>query len=150
MPQDHKVIIIPGLGDNVGLTSWATKRWKRYSLESIVYPMEWNNAERQFQTKLNQLTALIDQYAAGGDKVSLVGCSAGASAALNAFFERQSAVNKAVSICGRLKTGNQQGFRSLETRAKFSPSFAESVKLFESRESGHTEYYWTNTVGKLQ
>ena len=132
--MNHKIIIIPGLGNNVALTSWAVGNWKNYDLEPVVYSMNWHHPTETFQTKLNKLTNLVDQFKHKSCAVSLIGCSAGASAALNAFLERKSSVNKAISLCGRLKTGSQTGSRSLKTRSKSSPTFADSVSFFENRE----------------
>jgi hypothetical protein len=129
----HKVIIVPGLGDRVTTTSWATKRWNDYGLEPIVHPVFWRNGEA-FQIKLERFLRIVDEQVMNGGKVSLIGCSAGASAVLNAFYERKNQINKVISICGRLKAGNQKGCRSLRTRAKSSPAFEQSVKLFESRQ----------------
>lgn len=129
----HKVIIIPGLGDRVAATSWATKRWNNYGLEPIVHPIFWHDGEI-FQAKLEKLLKIVDEQAINGGKVSLIGCSAGASAALNAFCERKKQINKVISICGRLKVGNQKGFRSLQARVKSSPAFKQSVILFNNRQ----------------
>lgn len=127
----NKVIIIPGLGDRVKMTQWATRNWSKYGLEPIVFSANWYSDEI-LSEKLKRLLDQIDLY--NGDKVSLIGCSAGASLALNAFIERKDSLNKVVSVCGRLKTGSQKGFRSLETRARKSKSFFDSVKLFEAKE----------------
>lgn len=129
-----KVIIIPGLGDNVEKTRWATKHWKNHGLNTIIYPADWYSSE-SFSEKLNKLLKQIDLYAKNGDRISIIGCSAGASLALNTFFERKNVLNKAISICGRLRTGDQTGFRSLGVRARKSRSFFESVKTFENKEN---------------
>lgn len=129
----HIVIIIPGLGDQVFATSLATKHWRNHNLSPVVYSMFWRNGE-PFLPKLERLLATIDENSLNGDKVSLIGCSAGASVVLNAFCERKNQINKVISICGRLSVGNQKGLRSLQTRAKSSPAFEQSVKLFESRQ----------------
>lgn len=52
----------------------------------------------------------------------------------NAFFERRDIIYRTINVCGRLRCGNQRGFRSFEARTASSPSFAQSIKLFESRE----------------
>jgi len=129
----QKVIIIPGLGDNIKATSWATKHWRSHGLTPVIFPMIWNDGE-SFNIKMGRLLEKIDEYAASGDKISLIGCSAGASAALNAFIERKDKINKVISVCGRLRIGRQKGFRSLANRTKSSPAFKQSVELFESRQ----------------
>ena len=133
MSKKHHVIIVPGLGDDADKLSWLTNHWRKHGLEPIVHSVGWHD-EQKFQPKLSVLVEMIDRYAQNGDKVSLVGCSAGGSAVLNAFFERKNVVHRVISVCGRLRSGNQKGFRSFEARTDSSPSFATSVQLFESRE----------------
>jgi len=128
-----KVIIIPGLGDQIRLTSMVTKNWRKYRIEPIIYSMNWRDG-KNFNLKLDKLLNFADNLSKDGSKISVVGCSAGASAALNLFLRRQNIIDKVVSICGRLRRGNQTGFRSLEVRAKTSPAFFESVELFENEE----------------
>jgi hypothetical protein len=128
----HNVIIIPGLGDNITLTSLATKHWAFFGLSPIIHPVKWHEGEA-IQTKLDVIVDMVDKYIAKGDRVSLVGCSAGGSAVLNVFSERKDAVHKVAIICGRLNTGKQSGFRSLKERSKSSPAFAQSVSLAENK-----------------
>lgn len=139
MNKEHHTIFIPGLGDEVNKMTWATNFWRRFGLDPIVHSVGWHNGEREFQPKLQILVDMIDKFANDGDKVSLVGCSAGGSAAFNAFFERRNVVYRVINVCGRLRTGSQNGFRSFDARTASSPPFAESVKLFESHEALLTE-----------
>lgn len=134
MSKEHRVIVIPGLGDEVNKISWAVSHWRKYDLEPFVQRMGWHDGEQDFQPKLRTLLKMIDQYVEDDDRVSLVGCSAGGSAVLNAFFERRDVVHRVINVCGRLRKGNQRSFRSFKTRTVSSPSFAQSVRLFESRE----------------
>lgn len=135
MIKEHHTIFIPGLGDEVNKMIWATNHWRRFGLDPIVHSVGWHDGEKYFQPKLKILVDMIDKYADGGNSVSLVGCSAGGSAALNAFFERREVVYRVINVCGRLRTGPQNGFRSFGARTASSPPFAESVKLFESNEN---------------
>ncbi len=133
MSIKHRVIIIPGLGDEVKKISWATNHWRKHGLEPVVHSIGWHDG-KEFQSKLQTLVEMIDQFIQYGDRVSLVGCSAGGSAVLNAFIKRKDVVNRVINVCGRLRPGKQRGFRSFEKRTASSISFAQSVKLFESRE----------------
>lgn len=133
MTNNHVVIVIPGLGDAVQRLSLLTHHWTSYGLTPIVYPLWWYD-KKDFNPKLNALITLIDQYIKNGDKISLVGASAGASAVLNAFIERKDNIHKIIAVCGRLRMGDQRGFRSFLSRTKESQSFAQSVQLFEGRE----------------
>lgn len=135
MNSTHTVIIIPGLGDDAHKLEFATKHFIKHNLTPHVYSVAWHKEPYDFHTKLTQLLSLIDNYKSNGSKVSLIGCSAGGSAVLNAFVERLNSIRRVINVCGRLRTGNQKGFRSYEARTKSSKAFAESVKLFESHEN---------------
>ena len=43
-------------------------------------------------------------------------------------------IYKSINICGRLRPGNQTGFRSFNTRTKSSHKFAQSVLQFTQKE----------------
>lgn len=139
MKRTHKVIIVPGLNGETDKITLATNHWRRHGLEPVVCSVGWQNGENNFRPKLKKLIDLVDKFSKNGETVSLVGLSAGGSAVLNLFFERKNNVRKVVNICGRLRTGPETGFRSFKARTKSSPAFAQSVKLFESREEKLTE-----------
>lgn len=126
----HKVIIVPGLSDNDRGIKWATKHWRGYDLDVICFPSGWKTNE-VFQKKLGRLTNLIDRFLEGGNKVSLVGTSAGGSLVLNAFMERKNNISKVINVCGRLRKGTDKGFRGFEAKTSSSDSFKESVLSFE-------------------
>jgi pimeloyl-ACP methyl ester carboxylesterase len=131
--NQHSVIIIPGLGDRVQQLTRYTRCLKTQGLNIIIHPIGWHDG-LDFNSKLPILLDLIDKLISDGDTVSLVGCSAGASAAFNAFIQRKNVIHRVVNICGRLRTGNDRGFRSLSSRARTSKSFKQSVELFEGKE----------------
>lgn len=135
MAKEYIVIIIPGLGDDTHKLEFATKHFINHGLTPHVYSVGWHKEPYDFQAKLIHLLSLIDDYESNGYKISIIGCSAGGSAALNAFVERQNSIHRVINVCGRLRAGNQVGFRSYEARTKSSRVFAESVKLFESQEN---------------
>lgn len=135
MSKEHKVIIIPGLGDEISKIQFATNHWRNHGLEPVVHSVGWHDGENDFQPKLERLVELIDQLTDKGDIVSLVGTSAGGSAVLNAFIERKDRIHRVVNVCGRLKAGTQRGFRSFEARTASSPAFAQSIKLCEAQEA---------------
>ncbi len=139
MSREHSAIIIPGLGDEVRMLQRATNHWRNNGLEPIMYSMGWHDSENEFQPKLERLVHLIDQLVGKGDTVSLVGTSAGGSAALNAFIERREVVHRIINVCGRLRTGPEHGLRSFQAKTASSPAFAQSVKLSEAREKDLTD-----------
>lgn len=133
MSKEHKVIVIPGLGDDTKKLKWAVRNWKNYGLKPVVYSLGWRDNENSFKPKLQRLLEMIDRFTDSGDSVSLVGTSAGGSAVLNAFIERNGSINKVVNVCGRLRVGPITGFRSFEAKTRSSIAFAESVRLCERR-----------------
>lgn len=135
MNKKHSVIFIPGLGNDIGKLEWATRHWRRYGLEPRMHSVGWRDSKKEFQPKLERLVNYIDQLAEKGYKVSLVGTSAGGSAALNAFIKRRDIIHRIVNVCGRLRIGSVRGFRSFTSRTASSPAFAQSVKLAEANES---------------
>src|SRR6185369_1356332 len=137
--MSHIVIIVPGLGDKTEPIKWATRHWNEYGLEPVVHSIGWRKGEKHFAPKLEKLFLLIDILTQEGNKVSLVGTSAGASAVLNAFLKRKSKIHKVVSVCGRLRKGEENGFRSFEKRSVSSVAFQESVLMFENNEQKLTK-----------
>lgn len=126
MPDSkHFIIIIPGLGDRKDGYTFLTRHWKDYGLNVIVYPFGWRD-EVSFLKKLENLIVLIDKLSTKG-KVSIVGASAGGSAAINAFSARSNKVYKIVNVCGRLRQGQQTGYRGFISRTQSSDSFRDSV-----------------------
>ena len=141
MSQEHKVIIAPGLGGDVKQIQLVTKDWpEKYGLQSIVIPIAWKDGEH-FVPKLRRITDLIDQLAEKGDQISLIGCSAGGSAMLNAFVERKKLIYRVVNNGGFLRPGKRKGFRSFEQRTASSPAFKESILRFAEVEPTLTPAY---------
>lgn len=131
-PSRQVVIIVPGLGDNLTNIGLATKFWCWLGLQPVVFDSRWRDPEENLTTKLKRLTTVIDRQNELGKKVSLVGTSAGASLAMNAFLMRRESVNKVVSVCGRLKAGSAEEISP--------PAFGQSVASFEEKEKSLTAY----------
>ncbi len=113
------------------LLKWTVERWQKFGLTPIVASIHWRDGGK-YSEKLSTVLQLIDTYSHKG-KVSLVGTSAGASLAFNAFFERKDTVHRVVNVCGRLRAGNHH-WRSLKKMAWSSEAFEQSVLNFESVE----------------
>ena len=105
MTSKHVVIIIPGLGDETRILGWAVGFWRWYGLDPVVYSVGWRDGEYSFRQKLKRLVAMIDEIVNNADRISLIGTSAGGSAAVNAFMERKSKIHRVINICGRLRVG---------------------------------------------
>jgi pimeloyl-ACP methyl ester carboxylesterase len=133
MVKNHYVIIVPGLGDQVRKLTLLTNHFHRHGLVPIVHNIGWNDTRADFAPKLERFLTVIDAYAKTG-RVSLVGCSAGGSAVVNAFVKRKNSVHKVVSISGILRPSRETGIRSYERRTRSSKPFAQSVKLCANSE----------------
>lgn len=132
MPRVHHVIYVPGLDDSRKGYELLINRWKIYSIMPHVYRVGWTDGEENFEPKLKKLVIEINNLIKQKQTVSLVGGSAGGSAVMNAFL-KQPKINAVVSICGRLKTGENVS-PSLEWAARNSPAFKSSVLMFEKKE----------------
>lgn len=129
----HRVIVVPGLGDEGRQLEWLIKHWKRYGLVPVVYRVGWRDKGSSFHPRLARLIRLIDRYSKRGERVSLVGLSAGGSAVINAFVRRRRIIHKVITVCSRLQRGQERGFRSFTTRTASSAAFAQFVALCEYR-----------------
>lgn len=132
MSLKHSVIIIPGLGDRTRMLAWTVNHWRCYGLDPIVYSVGWRDGEDSFRPKVKRLIELIDELVKKGNRVSLVGTSAGGSAAINAFVKRKRTIHRVITVCSRLRVGPTMGLRCFVSKTKSSPAFGESVRLCES------------------
>ena len=123
MASPHSVIYIPGIGDDAKmLQSTLIKRWRWYGVRPIIHEMPWMD-QAPFAPKLERLLERIDGLHAQGHVVSLVGASAGAGAAINAFAARREKVNGVVCIAGKVNNPDSIG----DGYRRRSPSFIESA-----------------------
>ena len=104
--EKYVAIIIPGLGE-IERFSLLSSHWRKYHVEPVLHRVGWHGSEH-FEARLAKIVARIDSFSTTGTKVSLIGCSAGGSAALNAFLERKNTVHKVISLCGWLKVGEHR------------------------------------------
>lgn len=116
------VIFVPGLGDRMKFgQNIAIKYWRVFGLRPHYLPLGWDNKEG-FEVKLQRLLDKVDELKAGGNQVSLVGVSAGASAVLNAYAESKD-VQSVVLICGKINNPQTINRKVYE----INPDFEESV-----------------------
>jgi pimeloyl-ACP methyl ester carboxylesterase len=121
----HVVIYVPGLGDNSdGGRATAVRLWRIYGVRGVVHSMRWAD-EQPFEPKLAGLLEHIDRLAEAGHTVSLVGESAGASAAAVAYAMRQDVIHRVVFICGKLRNPTTIHPATYSR----NPAFAESMAM---------------------
>lgn len=122
------VIYLPGLGDNTAAQAKILKFWKILGLNIEVIPMNWSDTEN-FDNKLKRILQRIDQLTQDGSRVSLIGVSAGASAALNAYVAAPEKINKVLFICGKLKGAERVGQHYYTN----NPAFKDSLFKAEAQ-----------------
>ena len=126
-----KIIIVAGLGDNGRELALGSAWWRKEGLKPIIFLPNWEKKEG-IKPKLVRLLELIDKES-NKEPVMLLGISAGASLALNAFMERLDKIEKMVSLCGRLRFGWSRGIikKKLQEDTLKHMAFKQSVKLLE-------------------
>jgi pimeloyl-ACP methyl ester carboxylesterase len=123
----HHVIYVPGLGDHRSRGQQMVVRWWRvFGVRSYCYVMNWGD-KKPLRPKMEGLLRLVDELAQNGDKVSLIGTSAGASAVLIAYAQRPNKISGVVCICGKIS--HPETIHPL--RYKFNPAFKESMSQLQ-------------------
>jgi len=127
--QKFVAIIITGLGnqrEQKKLITWAVKDWeKKYDIKPVVYEFGWYDKDT-LENKLAELLRFIKDINFKGNNVALIGCSAGASAALNVFHSCKEQVHSLINICGRVRTSTNV-LPTLNFASRNSPLFKHSV-----------------------
>ena len=127
MKKAHTVIYIPGLGDaNLRGQGFIMSLWRVFGVNTAVHRMQWGE-DTPFEPKFNALLQTIDALNKEGYTVSLIGASAGASAALNAFASRKDILHRVVCVCGKIN--NLQAIN--ESYFIKNPTFKGSVGKLE-------------------
>ena len=103
--RKHRVIYIPGIGDRRPGFNWLQQAflttWLVHGLFGRLFIVDWIS-DRPFEERFDELLALIDESDARGERVSIVGASAGASTVLLAMLARPNKLTGAVTICGQI------------------------------------------------
>lgn len=122
------VLYVPGLGDTkISGRKLLVASWRSYGVTPVVHQMNWADGQ-SFASKLDGLLRHIDDLVATGKTVSLVGESAGASAAINAYALRTGSVHRVACICGKLRNARAI---SATTYGR-NPAFGESMSMLTS------------------
>ena len=126
------VIYIPGIGDDrTGLQEKIIRTWRLWGVEPELWSMDWAD-DRSWKSKFKLLLGRIDDLAAAGQKVALVGASAGGSAVINTYAARQDKISGIVCIAGKVNNPETIGQRYRRRNRSFVESAdqcADSLKL---------------------
>lgn len=115
-------IIIPGLGGRYPLYEQAVRHWHKYGISTTVFYINWEDGE-DYESKADALSKLIDHVSRSGAPLILIGVSAGASAALNAF-KTDKHVDAVVTGCGFMNIE----YLNQKQMSRRSPAFVQSVQ----------------------
>lgn len=127
MSKEHRILLAPGMNGNIEPIKFLTRNWQeKYGLTPEPIQITWKDSA-PFQPKLKKIVDAIDEFVEKGDKVSLVGCSAGGPLMINAFIDRKNKVHRVANLSGFLRPGTAKGFRSFETRSAASIAIQEAV-----------------------
>ena len=126
----QNLLIIPGLGDDVRYTKFLTGNWeKKYNIKSHVVAFGWWGDSNKFNERFEKMKKYLDDFIEKNENVSILGISAGGSAAINLFSQKKDKLRYAVIVCGRLHDSNLRSMWYL--RKKDLGVFEESIKLCE-------------------
>jgi hypothetical protein len=131
--MSHTVIYFPGLGDEKTdkAQMFMLSFWKIYGLNPVYHPMIWID-KKSFSEKLESILEEVDSYIAKGDKVSLVGVSAGGSIAINVYAQRRKDIYRVACVCGKLKNPQTIRESTYSRNLAFKGSLAELEKSLPS------------------
>ena len=136
----HHLLYLPGLNDQLSLhkklASLLPLLWRPHGVTIHVVPMFWENGEH-FLIKQTRILTMVDSLLKDKQLVSIMGQSAGGSAAGTIFFARKNRIQRYINITGRLRSGIQVS-PSLADVARNSVAFSESVIQFEKVEPKFT------------
>jgi pimeloyl-ACP methyl ester carboxylesterase len=97
----NHIVYIPGLGDHKTYGQHiALKIWRVFGLRTHYFALGWVTDEG-IDTKLARASKLIEDLTKNGHRASLVGVSAGASAAIN-LFAKHPELHKVIIVCGKV------------------------------------------------
>jgi pimeloyl-ACP methyl ester carboxylesterase len=120
--KELHLIYLPGIGDaRDKFQPWAVSIWRWWGVEAELYRMNWDD-QVAWESKIHKLLDHIDEIAKE-KKVALVGASAGAAAAVQAFTARKDKIAGVVTICGKINNPDSIGPRY----RKYNPSFVEAA-----------------------
>jgi pimeloyl-ACP methyl ester carboxylesterase len=119
-----QIIYITGLGDREPRGQRrAISLWRFYGVEPVLFQTNWGD-KQPWESKFKRLLGMIDEASADGKKVALVGVSAGAAAAINAYAARKDKIVGVVLIAGKVNRPQTVG----EWYKRTNPAFVTAIQ----------------------
>lgn len=131
------VIYIPGLGDRQKFgQNIIIQSWRLLGLRPHYFALQWYEQEG-FDKKLERILDKARKLSRNNKSVSIVGVSAGASAALNAFATSNN-IDAVIIICGKVNNPGTIGKKTFDLNPDFEQSVYDverSMKLLDKERS---------------
>lgn len=128
-----RVIFVPGLGDRmppvVHLQREALRTWRALGVRTTMFRVRWSS-DASFQERMDALDAMVERFEQRGERVALVGASAGAGAVLAVYARRRSIV-AVVIIAGKFLEPEDIIKPVLDHNVPFAQSLSAVPKLLE-------------------
>lgn len=121
------VIFVPGILDDIGFVqSMLVRLWCLRGVRGVTHVMPWAGPDN-YPALEAKLLARIDALTTNGNRVVLIGASAGATAVINAYRARRKQVSAVLMMCPKINDSTNIGAKFL----KKNPSFLTSIKQEE-------------------
>lgn len=126
----HHVIYIPGIDDDTGsVQSRLVSLWRFQGVQPTTFVIAWAG-ENNYDVRKLELSQLIKNLSSGGNKVSLVGASAGGCAVLNEYLSEPDKLTSVAMICPKLINADNIGEKIVAQNPAFKQAMVElQVKL---------------------
>jgi pimeloyl-ACP methyl ester carboxylesterase len=99
------IIIIPGLGDRMWSYRLILPLWRTLGYRVYLHRFGWND-DTSYHTNINQLHEIVRSFS--DDGCSIIGCSAGGTAAINALVTNPNIVMSVVTVATPYYDPNQR------------------------------------------
>lgn len=134
MLEKPRILIFPGLGDNVKQTLCLTRNWEsKFGVSVRVSSVCWKNTNESLDEKLESGNTLINENLKTVSVLFLMGLSGGGSFAYNLFCQRLDQIPKMINVCGRMRRG-ENVYPTLDQAAGKKMAFRDSVLVAEKNE----------------
>ena len=128
-----RLIFVPGLGDRlpplVHLQREALRTWRPLGVCTTMFRVRWSS-DASFEDRIDRLDAMVERFEQRGERVALMGASAGAGAVLAAYARRRSIV-AVVIVAGKFLEPEDIIRPVLLRNAPFAQSMSTVPKLLE-------------------
>jgi pimeloyl-ACP methyl ester carboxylesterase len=135
MPMKNYILYIPGLGDDYDrFRRQALRAWSVYGIRAQLVPMVWYDGQ-PYEEKYRQASDVIARLIKAGERVSLVGESAGGSMAIN-LFAAHPQIAHLITVAGVNMPMTPVARRTLQKGQAFATSrqqLAETLPMIGSR-----------------